>query len=58
MAPSILSLSLANTKLSEGGTTSLAGTLTGPGTLDTHSVDINWGDGSADTQISLWLRAS
>src|SRR5262249_33751588 len=30
-----------------------SGSFTDPGTLDTHTVVINWGDGSANTTVSL-----
>ncbi len=33
------------------------GTFTDPGTLDTHTVDIDWGDGSTHTVLSLTLGA-
>ena len=33
----------------ERQSTTLSGSFTDPGTLDTHTVDINWGDGSPNT---------
>src|SRR5207302_1686453 len=33
--------------------TSLSGSFADPGTLDTHVVVINWGDGSANTTLNL-----
>ncbi len=37
-------LSISATDINENGTTSLSGTLTDPGLLDAHGVDIKWGD--------------
>ena len=31
----------------------LTGSFTDPGTLDTHTVVINWGDGSPNTILTL-----
>ena len=33
--------------IDEGGSANLAATFTDPGTLDTHTATVNWGDGSA-----------
>ncbi|MBK9051528.1 MAG: DUF11 domain-containing protein [Chloroflexi bacterium] len=38
---------VAATNVNENGTTTLTGTITDPGTLDTFSLVVNWGDGSA-----------
>ncbi len=46
-------LSLDDDSISEGDTASLGGSFTDPGTLDTHTVSIDWGDGSTDTTFSL-----
>src|SRR5207247_2128654 len=43
----------SNPTINEGNTATLNGRFTDPGVLDTHSVVINWGDGSANTPISL-----
>jgi hypothetical protein len=51
--PSNLQLSFANTSISEGDTAMLNGSFTDPGVLDTHTVVINWGDGSATTTLNL-----
>ncbi|MFO0908082.1 MAG: hypothetical protein U0794_06945 [Isosphaeraceae bacterium] len=53
VAPSNLIASLNAVKLVEGQAVSVQGSFTDPGTLDTHVVDINWGDGSPDTIVSL-----
>src|SRR5207237_498147 len=39
--------------INENDTTTVAGSFTDPGTLDTHTVDIAWGDGSPDTVLHL-----
>jgi hypothetical protein len=36
------------TAVQEGGTTTLTGTITDPGTLDTFSLAVDWGDGHVD----------
>src|SRR5262249_44460813 len=43
----------ANAPVNEGDTATLDGTFTDPGVLDTHTVVINWGDGSANTTLGL-----
>jgi hypothetical protein len=54
VAPSNLQLALSASTILENGSTSLSGTFTDPGSLDTHTVTINWGDG---TSSSLSLAA-
>ncbi|TMQ31845.1 MAG: PKD domain-containing protein [Planctomycetota bacterium] len=49
VAPANVQLSLSATAINENDSTSLSGSFTDPGTLDTHAVVINWGDGSSDT---------
>jgi hypothetical protein len=39
--------------VNEGGTATVAGTITDPGTLDPHMVTISWGDGSPNMVLSL-----
>lgn len=39
--------------INEGGSTSLSGTFTDPGGLDTHTVSIDWGDGGNTSDLSL-----
>jgi hypothetical protein len=52
-APANLSLSLSATSIDEGDSTELSGSFIDPGTLDTHTVTIDWGDGSANTALNL-----
>ena len=42
-------LSVSQTSFNEGATTTLSGSFTDPGTLDTHTVTIDWGDGQPAT---------
>jgi 6-phosphogluconolactonase (cycloisomerase 2 family) len=49
VAPANLSLSTSPTAINENGTTTLSGTFTDPGILDTHVVVVTWGDGQSDT---------
>ena len=53
VAPASVNLTLSATTINENQSTSLSGTFTDPGTLDSHTVVINWGDGSANTTIDL-----
>src|SRR5437016_4698670 len=53
VAPANVSLSLSAPSINENGTTTLSGSFTDPGTLDTHTVTVNWGDGSANTVVNL-----
>ena len=54
VAPIIIVLTPSATTLNEGDTTfTLSGTFTDPGVLDTHTVDIDWSDGSAHTMLNL-----
>ncbi len=46
-------LSLSATTLPEGGSTTLTGSFTDPGFVDTHTVTINWGDGTPATVVSV-----
>src|SRR5690242_12744835 len=39
--------------IDENDRTTLTGSFTDPGTLDTHTVTIDWGDGSPATSIDL-----
>src|SRR5207253_2864932 len=49
VAPSNVQLSLSAATISENGGTRISVVFTDPGTLDTHTVVINWGDGSSNT---------
>src|SRR5205814_2372776 len=55
VAPSSPSLSLTATAINENGSTTLSGSFTDPGTADSHTVTIVWGDGQSTT---LTLAAS
>jgi hypothetical protein len=52
VAPSNLTPSIAS-GASQGTSFSVSGSFADPGTLDTHVVTINWGDGSANTVLNL-----
>src|SRR5439155_27296522 len=49
VAPSNVHLALSAATIGENGSTTLSGSFADPGTLDTHTVVINWGDGSSST---------
>ena len=49
VAPTNLAWSLNDYDINEGHSTSVSGTFADPGTLDVHTVTINWGDGSPVT---------
>jgi hypothetical protein len=53
VAPALAPLALSSSAIDENGTVTVNGTFTDPGTLDTHEVLIDWGDGSTPTIISL-----
>src|SRR5439155_23440621 len=53
VAPANLQLSLNPVTINEDGSTALSGSFTDPGTLDTHTVVINWGGGSSNTSVNL-----
>jgi hypothetical protein len=53
VAPANVSLSADPATVNENDTTTVTGSFTDPGTLDTHTVDLSWGDGSPDTILSL-----
>ena len=53
VAPSGLTANLSDEDINEGDPTTLSGSFTDPGTLDTHTVTIAWGDGSPDAVINL-----
>src|SRR5262249_43439835 len=45
-APSNVALSLSAAAVNEGDSVTLGGSFADPGVLDTHTVSIDWGDGS------------
>jgi hypothetical protein len=51
VAPSAVSASFSPSTIDGYGYTTLSGTFADPGTLDTHTVVIDWGDGSAPTTL-------
>ncbi len=53
VAPEITELSLSVAEINENEATTLSGIFTDPGTLDTHKVEIDWGDGSGTTTLNL-----
>src|SRR5262249_18849571 len=53
VAPSNLVITPSLTNFNEGTTITLSGSFVDPGTLDTHTVTINWNDGSANTVLNL-----
>jgi hypothetical protein len=57
VAPSNVSLTLSATAINENGSVTLSGSFIDPGTLDTHTVVINWGPGEMPTTLSLPLGA-
>ena len=50
-APTFATLEIAAAP--EGGETTLTGSLVDPGILDTHMVEVDWGDGTAIEQIAV-----
>ena len=46
---------LSSSNIDEGDTVTLSGEFTDPGTLEPHTVTINWGDGSTPTVLSSML---
>ncbi len=53
VAPSWQQATPSPATLSVGASVTLTGNFTDPGTPDTHSVVVNWGDGSAATTVNL-----
>src|SRR5439155_433901 len=53
LSPSNLAVGFANAAINEEDTATLNGSFTDPGVLDTHTVVINWGDGSPSTTLNL-----
>ncbi|MEA2165345.1 MAG: large repetitive protein [Thermoanaerobaculia bacterium] len=53
VAPTITSANLSSASIDENGSVTVSGTFTDPGTADTHTVTIIWGDGSANSSVSL-----
>ncbi len=53
VAPTITQLNVDQTDVMKLGSVSVSGTFTDPGILDTHTVSIDWGDGSSATNVPL-----
>lgn len=53
VAPASVTLTSSAASILENGSLSLSGVFTDPGVLDTHTVVIDWGDGSATTTLTL-----
>jgi hypothetical protein len=53
VAPVLEPLELSDTTIDEGESITLTGSFTDPGLLDTHTVTINWGDGTDASVIEL-----
>ena len=57
VAPTILSLSV-DASVDENGSVTLGGVFSDPGTLDTHTVSVDWGDGTIhDVSLPLGDRS-
>jgi len=53
VAPANVSLNVSPASINENDSVTLSGSFTDPGVEDTHTVVINWGDGSANTTLTL-----
>ena len=53
VAPVVAPLVLSSSMIDENGGVTVTGTFSDPGTLDTHEIVLDWGDGSAATVINL-----
>ena len=53
IAPVINSVSMSAATIDEDGVTTLTGAFTDPGSAATHTVTIDWGDGSQSTVLNL-----
>jgi hypothetical protein len=58
VAPTLGSLALSPSTVTVGSPATLSGTISDVGTLDTHVVSINWGDGSSNTTLNLAAGAT
>jgi Tol biopolymer transport system component len=58
LAPVLTNISVSPATITAGNSTTLSGIVTDTGTLDTHAVVIDWGDGTANTTINLAAGAS
>jgi hypothetical protein len=53
VAPTLVAAAATPTTPSEGAPVTVAGTFTDPGATDAHTVQINWGDGSAPVPFTF-----
>lgn len=53
VAPTLNSVILTSAVIDEGGSVTVSGTFTDPGTIDTHNVIIDWGDGAPRSVLQL-----
>src|SRR5207244_3179208 len=53
VAPSSVTLTPSPAAVDENGATTVSGSFTDPGTKDTHTVSLDWGDGSPNTVLTL-----
>src|SRR5262249_5320249 len=53
VAPSGVLVTADPATINENGSVTLSGSFTDPGTQDTHTVTIDWGDGSSATTVNL-----
>jgi dipeptidyl aminopeptidase/acylaminoacyl peptidase len=58
VAPTLGSLALSPSTVTVGSPAILSGAISDVGTLDTHVVSINWGDGSSNTTLNLAAGAT
>ena len=49
---------LVATSIDEDGVTTLTGTITDPGTLDTFTLDVNWGDALSPDNLETYSFAA
>lgn len=52
-APALSNIAVSPATINVGGSTTLSGTITDVGTLDTQTIIISWGDGSSNTTLNL-----
>ena len=53
VAPTITAANLSSSSVNENGIVTVSGSFTDPGSADTHTVTISWGDGSANSSVNL-----
>jgi hypothetical protein len=53
VASGLSSLIVSPATITVGGSVNLSGDVDDAGTLDSHTVQINWGDGSTNTTLNL-----